>query len=169
MAIRQITIVTGPIDSGKTSWCRDLAATNPKCAGVLLLKVYLHGERIGYDALRLPAAPQIPFARIGGHEPQGWIPGESIGPFSLSASGLKAANKWLIEAAAVPGDIIIDEVGPLELVGGGLSRGLRAVLASPFQRKVYLVIRRDCLQTACDHFGITGYALVDASAGSGDA
>jgi nucleoside-triphosphatase THEP1 len=167
MSHRQLTIITGPIDSGKTSWCGELSAANPECAGVLLLKVYLRAERIGYDALRLPAGERIPFARIGGHEPPGWIAGERVGPFSISAAGLQAANAWLSEAAVEPADIIVDEIGPLELAGGGLSPGLRAVLASPLQQKLWVVIRSDCLTAACHHFDISGYKLVEVGAGPG--
>jgi nucleoside-triphosphatase THEP1 len=166
---RQLTIVTGPIDSGKTSWCRKLAAANPGCAGILLLKVYLHGERIGYDALRLPTGERIPFSRIGGHEPSDWHAGDRVGPFSISAAALKAADAWLSEAATRPADVIIDEIGPLELGGGGLAAGLRALLASPLGQKLYVVIRRDCVEGACDHFGITGYTVVDIGAGTGEA
>jgi nucleoside-triphosphatase THEP1 len=158
---RQVTIVTGPIDSGKTGWCRKLAAAHPGCAGVLLLKVYFEGERIGYDALHLSAGDRIPFARITGHEPSEWIAGEQVGLFSISTAGLNAANAWLIEAAGKPGHIIIDEVGPLELGGGGLSPGLRVVLASPLRHKIYVVIRSDCVEAVCDHFGISGCAVVD--------
>jgi nucleoside-triphosphatase THEP1 len=168
MAERELTIVTGPIDSGKTSWCRKLAAANPACGGVLLLKVYLQGQRIGYDALFLPDGDTVPFARVAGREPAGWSTAERVGPFSISAAGLLAANNWLAEAAARPGDIIVDEIGPLELGDGGLSRGLSAVLASPLPRKLYLVVRRDCLETACDHFGISGYTLVDVDTGLGE-
>jgi nucleoside-triphosphatase THEP1 len=164
----QLTIVTGPIDSGKTRWCRDFAAANPACAGLLLLKVYLHGARVGYDALHLPGGERLPFARVAGHEPAGWVPAERIGPFSMSRAGLQAANRWLIRAAASSGDIIVDEVGPLELAGGGLARGLRAVLDSPPHRRVYLVVRRDCLEAVCDHYGIRGCAVVDVGAGTAD-
>lgn len=168
MSERELTIVTGPIDSGKTSWCRELAAANPTCAGVLLLKVYLQGHRVGYDALPLPDGETIPFARIAGHEPASWTGAERVGLFSISAAGLLAANARLLGAAALPGDVIIDEIGPLELSGGGLSSGLRAVLASPLPRKIYLVIRRDCLEAACGHFGISGYTLVDVGADFGE-
>jgi nucleoside-triphosphatase THEP1 len=169
MSDRQLTIVTGPIDSGKTTWCRQLAAANPGCAGVLLLKVYLHEQRIGYDARCLPHGDPLPFARIAGHETEDWVVGERIGPFSMSAAGLQSANAWLCEAAARSGDIIIDEVGPLELGGGGMSVGLRAVLASPLRRKLYVVIRHDCLEAACEHFGISGYTLIDVGAAPGKA
>jgi nucleoside-triphosphatase THEP1 len=165
MSEGKLFIVTGPIDSGKTGWCRELAAADPERAGLLLLKVYLHGERIGYDALRLPDGLCIPFARVEGHEPSGWKAGQRIGPFSISPAGLRSANAWLTEAAAQPADIIIDEIGPLELDDGGLSPGLRTVLASPMQRRLYLVIRSDCVEAVCAHFGIEGYTLVDIGAG----
>jgi nucleoside-triphosphatase THEP1 len=160
MSEREIIIVTGLVDSGKTSWCRELAAANPGCAGVLLLKVYLENERIGYDALHLPVGDCTPFARKGGQEPLGWIAAERVGPFSISSVGLKSANAWLIEAAWQAQDIIIDEVGPLELGGGGLSPGLRAALGSPLQRKLYVVIRSDCLEAARKHFGIPDCTVV---------
>jgi nucleoside-triphosphatase THEP1 len=160
MSEREIIIVTGLVDSGKTSWCRELAAANPECAGVLLLKVYVEDERIGYDALHLPGGECTPFARKGGHEPLGWIAAERVGPFSISSVGLKSANAWLIEAARQAQDIVIDEVGPLEMGGGGLSPGLRAALASPLKRKLYVVIRSDCLEAACEHFGIPACTVV---------
>ena len=166
---RELTIVTGPIDSGKTSWCRKLAAANPGYAGILLLKVYLHGQRIGYDALRLPSGERIPFARVGGHEPADWYAGDRVGAFLISAAALKAADAWLSEAATQPADVIIDEIGPLELGGGGLAAGLRALLASPLRQKLYVVIRHDCVKAVCDHFGITGYTMMDIGAGPGDA
>ena len=159
MSERRIIIVTGSVDSGKTSWCRELAAANPESAGVLLLKVYADSERIGYDALRLPVGDRIPFARKGGREPSDWTAAQQVGPFSISAAGLASVNAWLTEAAGQSRDIIIDEVGPLELAGDGLSPGLRAALASPLQRKLYVVIRSDCLEAACEHFGITDYAV----------
>ena len=163
---RQLTIVTGPIDSGKTSWCRELAAANPGYRGILLLKVYRRGERIGYDSLRLSTGERIPFARIGGHEPTGWHAGDRVGPFSISAAAVKAADVWLSEAAAQTAGVIVDEIGPLELGGGGLATGLRALLNSSVWQKLYVVIRRDCVEAACDHFGITGYTMVDVGAAS---
>ena len=166
---RQLTIVTGPIDSGKTSWCRKLAAANPGYRGILLLKVYVHGERIGYDSLRLSTGERVPFARIGGHEPTGWQAGDRVGPFSISTAAAKAADAWLSEAAAQTAGVIVDEIGPLELGGGGLATGLRALLTSCLRQKLYVVIRRDCVEAACDHFGITGYTMVDVGAASEEA
>ena len=158
---RSLTIVSGPIDSGKTSWCRHLAAGRTQIAGVLLAKVYRKGERIGYDAVHLSAAERVPFARTSGHEPQDWQAAERIGIFTVSGPALRKANAWLTLAAASPVDVIVDEIGPLELQGGGLSAGLRTVLASRVVRQIYVVIRSTCVKAVCDRFGIEKYTLVE--------
>jgi nucleoside-triphosphatase THEP1 len=166
MANERVTIVTGPVDSGKTSWCRELAAGKPDCAGVLLLKVFTEGRRIGYDALGLPASETVPFARLVGEQPAGWSGEQRVGPFSISAAGLRAANAWLFRAASRPQEILVDEAGPLEIEGGGMAPGLRAVLGSALRQKVYLVVRSGCLEAVCRRFGIRGYGLVDIAAGA---
>jgi nucleoside-triphosphatase THEP1 len=165
MTDQRVTIVTGPIDSGKTSWCRAQAAGMPDCAGVLLLKVFAEGRRIGYDALGLPASETVPFARLAGEQPSGWRSEQQVGPFSISAAGLRAANAWLFQAASRPREILVDEAGPLEIAGGGMAPGLRAVLGSAVPQKVYLVVRSGCVAAVCRRFGIRGYRLVDLSAG----
>ncbi|MBN2551207.1 MAG: hypothetical protein JXB06_00495 [Spirochaetales bacterium] len=167
MADRRLTIVTGPIDSGKTRWCRRLAAGHPGCAGLLLAKIFRQGKRIGYDAVRLPLSETIPFARLAGNEPPGWRVGGRVGRFLFSAEGLQAGNSWLIEAAGGAGPIIVDEIGPLELEGGGLSAGLRAVLASELRLQLYIVIRSGFVEEVCARFGIGGYSLVEIAGGSG--
>jgi nucleoside-triphosphatase THEP1 len=162
--MQAVTIVTGPIDSGKTSWCRQLAAGKQSFAGVLLAKVYMPTEpkeRIGYDAVRIPDFQRIPFARVVGREPSAWQTAERIGQFSVSAAALRAVNAWLIRAADETAGIIIDEIGPLELQGKGLSAGLQAVLASPSVQQVYIVVRSGCVEPVCRHFGIDAYDCVD--------
>ena len=97
-------------------------------------------------------------------EPADWVEGERVGPFSISAPGLEAANTWLAEAADRPVEIsIIDEIGPLELNGGGLAVGLRAMLASPFHQKLYIVIRTGFVEAVCQRFRISEFDLVNIS------
>jgi nucleoside-triphosphatase THEP1 len=173
MSSRRITIVTGPIDSGKTSWCAEFAAAHPGCAGLLLLKVYRQGERIGYDAHRLPSAPpfsageRVPFARSGGQEPSGWVSAERIGIFSISATGLRAGNAWLVQAAQTAEHIIIDEIGPLELAGGGLLPGFRAALSAPVHKSLTIVIRNTSIEAVCRRFGISKYERIEVGSAPG--
>jgi nucleoside-triphosphatase THEP1 len=165
---RRVTIVTGPIDSGKTAWCRNLAADHPHCSGVLLPKVYLRGQRSGYDALLLPSGQRLAFARLKGHEGPGWSACEEVGVFTICCAGLQAANDWLARAASCSEEIVVDEAGPLELEGGGLSPGLQTVLASGFPRTVYLVIRRALVEAVCRRFGIREYTTVHIASGASE-
>jgi len=160
MSHGRIIIVTGEVDSGKTSWCRR-RVNGTRAAGVLLLKVYRDGGRVGYDALHLPGSESVPFARIDGYQPSGWVESQRVGPFSVCAEGLAAANAWLHEAAGAAADIMVDEVGPLELAGKGLSSGVRAVLSAVRERRVYLVVRSGCVEAVRRVFGITAFEIVD--------
>lgn len=65
---------------------------------------------------------------LSGRSPE-WRPSECIGPFSVSEEGRKAANRLLIEALDSPAcGLILDEIGSLELIGGGLAEAVYSVL-----------------------------------------
>ena len=162
-----VTVVTGQIDAGKTSWCREYAEKNPDCIGLLLEKVYVADERIGYDALLWPSDERLAFARREGHESSGFEVEERVGPFLISREGLLAANTWLANAASHSGSVIVDEIGPLELSGGGLSSGFRRLLTSSRILDLYVVIRSSCLEAVCEVFGLSEYTVVDVESAGG--
>jgi nucleoside-triphosphatase THEP1 len=141
----EVVIITGAIDSGKTSYCeRELAARGEKSTrGILLKKVFRAGEAVGYDAHDIGSRRRAGFARRLGRLPAGWREAERVGCFSISRAGKASANRWLAEAlAASPGELIIDEVGPLETRGGGLAASVRLCLeADPPGLTLYLVVR----------------------------
>jgi nucleoside-triphosphatase THEP1 len=154
----QVIIITGAVDSGKTSYCqRELVAGgNRRCRGLLLKKVMPAGNSIGYDAHDIGSGRSIAFTRRLGEEPAGWRQAERVGCFSVSAPGKEAANRWLEEAlAAKPRVLIIDEVGPLETGGGGLAASVRRCLeAAPPGLQLYLVVRRHWVDEVRDCFGL---------------
>ena len=102
MRSRGFTILSGGVDSGKTSWCFSFVKRNRDYDGVLLKKVYQAGGRIGYDAYRISTGSRVPFSRLKGSEPRHWRPTESVGPFTVSEQGKHTANRWLVEALASP-------------------------------------------------------------------
>ncbi len=167
-----VIIITGDIDSGKTSWCRRKPAEEgtQNLDSVLLVKVFASGARVGYDAVRISSGETVPFTRRDGFCPENWDPEERIGLFSISRSGKEAANCWVCEAAANR-DLIIDEVGLLELRGSGLAEGIHRALETagqeassdetvPGKRDVYLVVRKSCLEEVCRVFQISNYRLI---------
>jgi nucleoside-triphosphatase THEP1 len=136
-----IYILTGPIGAGKTSFLERslpaLRASQPGLDGYLSLRILAGEETAGYDLLDLRSGARTPFLRRGG-EPAG----QRVGPFSLLPGGLGAAETVLCRGR--PGRrggagefLVVDEIGPLELAGGGvwpafveaLSAGDRPALA----------------------------------------
>ena len=172
MPARQLVLLTGEVDSGKTSWCLAYVQAHPGCDGVLLQKVFRGGRRggcrVGYDAQRIASGSRVPFARRVGAELAGWREAERVGEFSVSASGKRRANRWLLEALSrVPRTLIVDEIGPLELAGGGLAASLGPVLAEgrgPPGGELILVVRRRCLTQVVERFGLRGCRLIELPA-----
>jgi len=159
---RELILVTGAVDSGKSSWCSAFSAAHREFDGVLLRKVFRGARRIGYDAVRPCSGATVPFSRLKGAEPPGWKSAEAVGPFTISEPGKETASRWLLEAlgSAAPG-LIVDEIGPLELAGGGLAASLRRILADSAPRRLILVVRRDCLARAVEAFALTGFRVVE--------
>lgn len=129
-AQRTVHIITGPQGSGKTALlgeiARALRARGQRVAGFLSHVVFENGQRVGYDIELLDSGERLPLCRtvMEGAE-------ERIGPFAFSPAGLAAGRRALAAAAAGPVDaIIVDEVGPLELQGGGWAAPVRPLLQS---------------------------------------
>ncbi|MBA7650802.1 hypothetical protein ES703_58613 [subsurface metagenome] len=153
------------MDSGKTTWCRRnlVDREGNSCDGLLLPRVYESGRRVGYDALRISTRLAVPFARIEGFEPPEWVPAERIGPFSIDREARRTANRWIRESCLedIPG-LVIDEVGPLEIQGGGLEAGLRFALDrwGP-DKELYLVVRSGLVDKVAGKFYIRNFRLVE--------
>lgn len=139
-----LTLVTGPADCGKTSWCRRLARDRRGYAGVLEPKVYAAGRRVGYDLCCLDSGECLPFARLPEAAPAEWA--ERAGSFRVSAQAALAAARWVEQALAQGREgLILDEIGPLELRGQGLSEALRLALALADSLEVVLAVQARCL------------------------
>lgn len=168
MRNKELIIVTGEVDSGKTSWCLSFVKGNSGYDGVLLRKVFQANRRIGYDAFRISSGRTVPFSRLRRAEPPEWRPTEYIGPFTVSEGGKHAANRWLIEALDSPSrGLIVDEIGPLELEGGGLAESVRSVLEDGSPRRLILVVRRSCLAQVVEEFSFTEHRLVEIKESDG--
>jgi nucleoside-triphosphatase THEP1 len=138
-----ILILTGSVQSGKTRFLAGILAGLDKAttglSGFLSPAVYEGGRLIGYDLAVLGGEKPAPYLRRQG-EPE-W---ERVGPYFLIPDALREARRIIRESR--PGDLlVVDEVGPLELGGGGIWEPLGAVLNSP-GRSSLLVVRASCLE-----------------------
>lgn len=122
-----ISIVAGPRGSGKTSFCETLAARLSR-SGVRVSGFLQKSER---DASGLPL--RLYAFSLGSGESRSLAAREGSGPFEFSTETFRWMEDGLALASRSRRDIIIvDEVGPLEILEG---KGLRPVLDMLIRRR----------------------------------
>lgn len=113
-----LALLVGDRHSGKTTTCRRLAermcARGSTAGGIIAPAVHEAGGCVGYDVVDLANGRSTRLATIDG-------PGtEQVGRFHFLPAGLAFGKAALEQAAELTGGlVIVDEVGPLELEGGG--------------------------------------------------
>lgn len=148
-----VTIVTGPVRSGKTSRLMTWAQGREDVAG--LLSPDGPGGRIFLD---LATADTMAMEGPGADEAV-----VMVGRFRFRAAAFDWANARLRKAAedARETTLVVDEVGPLELAGGGLRPGVLVALART-QGRVILVVRAPLVEAVRRGFGIDQAEITSA-------
>ncbi len=115
--------------------------------GFISPKLFIDGAFVGYDLTRLSTGEAMPLARVAGTPYAARIEGFAFGRFVFSDAAFDYAENIYDEMiAANIAPIFIDEIGPIELDGGGFDRIFRRL--SNFGRDVYAVIGKSCLEGA---------------------
>jgi nucleoside-triphosphatase THEP1 len=148
-------ILSGPIDSGKTSALTQLVTqiknSEETVAGVLSPKLYHNGKFSGYDLALIRQETEVPLARL---QPG---PGTfALGRFHFSRSAFRELSAELNPPP--PSVFILDEIGPLELSGGGFASALPSVLMLP--TTVLLTIREQCLTAVIEQFDLHAATVI---------
>jgi nucleoside-triphosphatase THEP1 len=149
--VRRIIIITGPVNSGKTSYLHRLIANYKRegyaVGGITAEALYEQGRKIGYDACDLISKECWPLVRSSETAVQmkATAGAQHVGRFVLLESGLVFTRRCVHAAAA--GDIVcLDEIGPLEMAGRGHRQVLDMLLAD-FEG-TFLVVARDTVSDA---------------------
>jgi nucleoside-triphosphatase len=137
-----IVILTGGVGSGKTTFLAGLldilASHSTSADGFLGERVFEENHLSGYDLVAVGDGRRFPFLRRTGE------PGQAaVGPWRLVDSSPDAAAE-IIRTSRPNALLVVDELGPLELEGGGHWPALAAVLDQPGRRFLF-VIRQACL------------------------
>jgi nucleoside-triphosphatase THEP1 len=136
----RVFIITGGHGSGKSELAAGLAEglrrTGKKPGGILAPGLWADGQRAGFDLVDLGSGRRVPLCRRG--EPGD---GARAGEFGFYNAGLAAGETALSpEALAAADAVFIDEVGFLELEGGGWAPALGR-LAKAGKSPLVLVVR----------------------------
>lgn len=145
-----MNFLTGPRQSGKTGLVLELAENAVKrglrVAGFASPGLWEHGQRSGFDLLEFDTGEKYPLSRrVKGLRPI---------PYMFDAESLAKGSRALSIPRCRAADlVIVDEVGPIELRGGGWAHCLESLLA--LDGPVHLwVVRTSLFKPVQAHFGL---------------
>ncbi len=135
-----VVVVTGPRGSGKTSLVADLVRqlreSGDPVVGFVQPAMVRAGQRAGFQIVDLTSGRQAPLAT-----PRADGRGEHGTGFVFHAEGLALARAAL-DSPPQGAVLVADELGPVELRGGGHMATVRRALCLPGPRVAILVVRR---------------------------
>jgi nucleoside-triphosphatase THEP1 len=158
-----LALLIGDRQSGKTSTCRRLAeaarAQRLSVGGILAPAVCEEGSCTGYDVLDLATGRSTRLAVPG---PAG---AEHVGCFGFLGEGLAFGRTALARAAETRHDlVIVDEVGPLELSGGGWSAHLDPLIRR--EQATLFAVRRSLLSDVTRRWKVSSGDQHDLAGGA---
>lgn len=157
----QLVLVTAELGQGKTTFLNNtyniLREKGIRAEGIILQRVMEGEETTGYDVHILGSRNTFPFLSAC---PHGQTP--DIGRFIIHTEGLEAGLAHLRSAMCRSAEVlIIDEVGKLEMQGGGWDPALREHLDID-GKMIVLSVRTSFSEELIRHYGIVPLLKVDA-------
>lgn len=166
-----LALLLGDRHQGKTTTCRQLVerlrARGLSVAGIIAPAVFESGRCVGYAVVDLATGRSARLATLHG-------PGvNQVGCYHFLAEGLALGRTALQQAAERPhhqcgtGEssvVIVDEVGPLELAGGGWSEQLDRL--APRKELTLLTVRRSLATQVAERWAASPGALYDLADGA---
>lgn len=150
---RRVAIVTGTTGSGKTTLVEQVVEQLRRASvrvGGILAPGYLHeNRRTGFDLVDLATGERATLARERLD-----VPGPHVrwSRFAFDEGGLALGRRALGETSQSAQVIVVDEVGPMELSGGGWAEALDR-LAADSRAVLLLVVRESVLEAVVARWG----------------
>ncbi len=155
-----ITIITGSINSGKTTKLLELYERTHEGDGLILPKVFQNGQNIGQMIRKLSTGDQIPFSIRKQYLSDDWDEIYNYKDYSFSKRGLEYASLIINEISEKHiSPVFLDEIGPLELEEKGFSTLLTGLLGR--ELTLYLTVRESYLSQVINHFHIEANEILN--------
>lgn len=141
-SLPDIYLVIGDREEGKTAFLRkmvdDLIAEGKKVSGFLAIGIHdKEGVRCGFRIRNIETGEEAEFCVTDGNPH--W---EKIGRFRINPHGLAKGYEWMAPERIRQSDIlVIDELGPLEMVGKGWSDLIGRILQEDPKTMIWTVRR----------------------------
>ncbi len=157
-----LIIVSGPAHSGKTTLVnhlvRYLRRQGLQLVGILAEGHWCGERRSGFTLIDLSNGRRTPLADLVDNC------GPNEIPYAFRAEGLAAGRQALALPRCAGADLlVVDEVGSLEVHGGGWSELLDPLLTQSRLLQLWVVQSRR-LVAVCHHWQLTPIRIIDASA-----
>ena len=148
-----ILILTGPTRSHKTTTLKKWSEQHTDCGGVLSPDV--DGLRVLYN---IRTKQSIPWQKRMPESENDLI----VGRFSFDPDAFEIARVWLDEHLQdhQVRQIVLDEVGKLELKGQGWATWLHTAIPKLGDKTLILVVRRSLLDEVVNTFGMEEVSVV---------
>ena len=159
-----LTIISGGLNQGKTSYLLQHYLKERKGGGFVCRKTFLENVFTGYEIYNLQNGFSMPFICRNAYRPTGWDEICTMGDFSFSGKAFDYAEsivKKLILDKLNP--VYIDEIGPLELQEKGFCSLFR--LALDKSDEIHVAVRESCVEDVIRYFKISEYRIVDVAQG----
>ena len=161
-----IRIITGPVDSGKTTRMLELyrMAGPGTAGGFISRKLFRDGSFTGYEISRLSDGESRLLAVLanGDHGEAAVLTPDcfQFSRFIFFNDAFRFGESVIEALQQDPGitDLFLDEIGPLELEGKGFAQLLDRL--DKQKMNLCLGIRSDCLAAAVERFGLSPYIVV---------
>jgi len=147
----QITVFTGPVDSGKTSRVKlevkNALSMGKSVGGVFSEARMSGGIKTGYTAVDIRTGRR--FQLVSREKLDSDI---GTGSFYFSRAAFREISDRILSSISCD-ILVLDEIGPLELSGGGYA-GVVESLRAAFEGELFLVVRDYLLDQLLSRFGL---------------